>query len=51
MRTVHIIDCHYLHDCFADRADGPITQQFLKTLNIRAGTSASRWTESIFVKL
>jgi hypothetical protein len=36
MRTVFIIDSHYPEDYFADNADGPIAQQILKALNIRA---------------
>ncbi|WP_292239730.1 hypothetical protein, partial [Mesorhizobium sp.] len=36
MSAVHIIDCHNANDYFADRADGPITQKMLKTVNIRA---------------
>jgi hypothetical protein len=36
VRTVFIVDSHYPEDYFADCADGPIAQQILKALGIRA---------------
>jgi len=36
MRTVYIIDSNYPKDHYVDRADGPIAQQILKALGIRA---------------
>jgi hypothetical protein len=36
MRVVYIIDSHYPEDYFAENADGPIAQQILKALSVRA---------------